>query len=141
MSDARPIAAPLPTGLAAPVGPYSHAVIANGQVFVSGLLALDETGTLVGEGDAGAQARFIFDTLERILRAAGSDLDRVVKLNFYLLRLEDRGVLNEVRHTTFGAWKPASTLVQVFGLIGEGTLLEVEATATLDPLVVKQEQQ
>jgi 2-iminobutanoate/2-iminopropanoate deaminase len=126
-------AAPLPPGLAAPVGHYSHATVSNGQVFVSGLLALDEAGRTVGEGDAGAQARFIFETLARILAAAGSDLTQVAKLNLYLLDLGDRAAVNDARKAAFGDWRPASTLVQVAGLIGAGTLLEIEAVAALTP--------
>jgi 2-iminobutanoate/2-iminopropanoate deaminase len=121
----------LPEAMAPPVGHYAHATVMNGQIFVSGLLALDEAGALVGAGDAGAQARFIFETLARILSAAGGDLDHVAKLNLYLLDLGDRAAVNEARRAAFGSWRPASTLVQVAGLIGEGTLLEVEAIAAV----------
>lgn len=126
-------AAPAPTGMAAPVGHYSQATVTDGQVFVSGLLALAEDGSLVGPGDAGAQARFIFETLKRILEAAGSDLASVAKLNLYLLDLADRAAVNEARKAAFGDWRPASTLVQVAGLIGDGTLLEIEAVAARSP--------
>ena len=125
--------APLPPGLSAPVGHYSHATISNGLIFVSGLLALDEAGQLVGEGDAGVQAQFIFETLAQILAAAGSDLTQVAKLNLYLLDLADRAAVNDARKAAFGDWRPASTLVQVAGLIGEGTRLEIEAVAALPP--------
>ena len=124
-------AAPAPPGMAAPVGHYSHATVLGGQVFVSGLLALAEDGSLVGAGDAGAQARFIFETLRRILEAAGSNLASVAKLNLYLLDLADRAAVNEARKAVFGDWRPASTLVQVAGLIGDGTLLEIEAVAAV----------
>jgi 2-iminobutanoate/2-iminopropanoate deaminase len=116
-------------GLAEPLGPYAHATCAQNIIFVSGLLALDETGALVGAGDAAAQAEHIFATLAKILDAAGSDLQHVTKLGFYLLDLADRVALTEVRRRVFGAHRPASTLVQVAGLMGEGTLLEVEAFA------------
>ena len=125
--------APLAPAMAPPVGHYAHATLLNGQVFVSGLLALAEDGSLVGAGDAGAQASFIFEALARILRASGSDLRHVAKLNLYLLSLDDRAAVNAARKTAFGDWRPASTLVQVAGLIGEGTLLEVEAIAAIAP--------
>lgn len=101
------------------------------MIFVSGLLALDEGGRLVGGADAGEQARFIFETLGRILRAAGSELSLVAKLNLYLLDLGDRAAVNEARRAAFGDWRPASTLVRVAGLIGDGTLVEIEAVAAL----------
>ena len=126
-------AAPLPEGLAPPLAHYAHATQMGGQIFVSGLLALDSEGALVGGSDAGAQARFIFETLERILKAAGSGMGQVAKLNLYLLDLADRGAVNQARMDAFGAWKPASTLVQVSGLIGQGTRLEIEAIAAVNP--------
>jgi 2-iminobutanoate/2-iminopropanoate deaminase len=120
-------------GLAPPVGPYAHATRCGELVFVSGLLSLDEAGRLVGPGDAGAQAAYIFETLARILQACGSDLANVAKLSFFLVDLADRVALTEVRRRVFGAHRPASTLVQVAGLIGDGTLLEVEAIAMAQP--------
>ncbi len=131
MSPARVTPAPAPAGLAAPVGHYSHATIGGGLIFVSGLLALDRAGALVGAGDAGVQAAFIFETLDVILAAAGAGLADVAKLSLYLVDLADRGAVNAARREAFGAVKPASTLVQVAGLIGEGTLVEIEAIAVL----------
>jgi 2-iminobutanoate/2-iminopropanoate deaminase len=116
-------------GLPPPVGPYSHATLLGDQIFVSGLLALDGDGKLVGPGDAAAQAEFIFATLDMILRDAGSGFANVARLTFYLIDLADRAALSNVRRRVFGAHLPASTLVQVAGLIGEGTLLEIEAIA------------
>ena len=123
--------APPPVGMAPPLAHYSHATVANGMLLVSGLLALDAAGETVGVGDAGEQARFIFATLTRILEASGANLNQVAKLNLYLLDLKDRAAVNDARRAAFGDWRPASTLVQVAGLIGEGTLLEIEATVAL----------
>ena len=120
-------------GLAPPVGPYSHATVVGDLIFVSGLLALDESGKLVGPGDATAQAEHIFATLGLILDAAGSSFADVAKLTFYLVDLADRAALSKVRQRIFGELKPASTLVQVAGLIGEGTLMEIEAVAVKRP--------
>jgi len=114
-------------GLAPPVGPYAHATRAGGLIFVSGLLALDQDGRTVGPGDAEAQAEHIFATLRAIISAVGADLGDVAKLSFFLLDLNDRAPLSAVRKRVFGDHRPASTLVKVAGLIGEGTLLEVEA--------------
>ena len=133
MTAPRVTAAPAPAGMAPPVGHYSHATVLGDQVFVSGLLALAEDGSTVCAGDAGGQARFIFETLARVLEAAGSDLASVAKLNLYLLDLTDRAAVNEARKAAFGDWRPASTLVQVAGLIGDGTLLEIEAVAARSP--------
>jgi 2-iminobutanoate/2-iminopropanoate deaminase len=117
--------------LPAPVGPYAHATVAGAQIYVSGLLALDAAGAVVGAGDPAAQAEHIFAALETILIAAGATLKDVAKLTFYLLDLKDRGPLTDVRKRVFGDHRPASTLVQVAGLIGDGTLMEIEAIAAL----------
>lgn len=116
-------------GLAPPVGPYAHATLLGNQIFVSGLLALDADGRLVGRGDAAAQAEHIFATLGLILSSVGSGFGDVAKLTIYLIDLGDRAALSEVRKQVFGAHRPASTLVQVAGLIGDGTLMEIEAIA------------
>jgi 2-iminobutanoate/2-iminopropanoate deaminase len=116
-------------GLAPPVGPYSHAVILGSQLYVSGLIPWDDDGKLVGEGDVVAQAEFIFATLGKILSSVGSAAGDVAKVTILLVNLADRTPLSRVRQGFFGAFRPASTLVQVAGLIGEGTLLEIEAIA------------
>ncbi len=130
MSERLVKIAPLPAGLAPPVGRYAHATIMNGLILVSGLLALNDAGALVGRDDAGEQARFIFQTLAGILQAADSDLEHIA---LYLTSLQDRSAVNAARQAAFGEWKPASTLVQVAGLIGEGTLVEIEAIAAVRP--------
>jgi 2-iminobutanoate/2-iminopropanoate deaminase len=114
-------------GLAAPAGPYSHATQVGELIFVSGLLALDAEGAVVGPGDATAQAEHIFATLGQILIGLGADFTDVAKLTFFLINLDDRAAVSAVRKRVFGDHRPASTLVQVAGLIGEGTLLEIEA--------------
>lgn len=116
-------------GLAPPAGPYAHATRLGDHIFVSGLLALDAEGRLVGAGDIALQARHIFETLAVILHAGGSELADVAKLTFYLTDLSGRAALTEVRLAMFGTARPASTLVQVAGLIGDGTLIEVDAVA------------
>jgi 2-iminobutanoate/2-iminopropanoate deaminase len=128
MTD-RPISRPEIPGLPAPVGPYSHATVLGNQVFVSGLLPLDLNGQLVGRGDASAQAEHVFATLGTILAGVGSDFGDVAKVTIYLTDLADRAAVNDVRKRVFGDLRPASTMVQVAGLIGDGTLLELEAIA------------
>lgn len=116
-------------GLPPPVGPYAHATRVGDLVMVSGLLALDATGQLVGRGDAAAQAEHIFATLGIILAAVGSGFGDVAKVTIYLTDLGHRTALNDVRRRVFGDHRPASTLVEVAGLIGDGTLVEIEAIA------------
>jgi 2-iminobutanoate/2-iminopropanoate deaminase len=116
-------------GLAPPLGPYAHATILGDQLLISGLLALDDKGALVGHGDPAAQAAYIFSRMGLILAAAGCGFDDVAKLTLFLIDLDHRAALSDVRNRVFGAHRPASTLVKVAGLIGEGTLMEIEAIA------------
>jgi 2-iminobutanoate/2-iminopropanoate deaminase len=120
-------------GLAPPAGPYSHATILGNQLYVSGLIPWDDTGKLVGPGNVTLQAEFIFATLAKILAAVGSNAGDVAKVTIFLVNLSDRIALTEIRQNFFGKCRPASTLVQVSGLIGEGTLLEIEAIAGVRP--------
>jgi 2-iminobutanoate/2-iminopropanoate deaminase len=116
-------------GLPPPAGPYAHATLVGDLIFVSGLLAMDPSGELVGRGDAATQGEYILATLGTILGAVGSGFGDVAKVTIYLIDLGDRAALNDVRRRVFGDHRPASTLVQVAGLIGDGTLVEIEAMA------------
>jgi enamine deaminase RidA (YjgF/YER057c/UK114 family) len=78
-----------------------------------------------------AQARQIFETLGRVLAAAGAGPADVVKVTVYLVDVDDRPAINPVRQEFFGAARPASTLVEVSRLPVEGARVEIEAVALL----------
>ena len=112
---------------------YSHAVSFSGtMVAVSGQVAMDEHGEVVGVGDAEQQVRQVFRNLGVVLRAAGSDLDRVVKLTVYLTDLNDLPVFRRVRDELLAPDAlPASSLVQVSGLVHPALRVEVDALAVV----------
>jgi 2-iminobutanoate/2-iminopropanoate deaminase len=121
-----------PTDAPAPVAPYSPAVVHDklGLVFVSGQVALDPaTGELVG-GDVAAETTQVLKNLRAVLEAAGSGMDRVLKVNVYLTSMGDFAAVNEVYATFFPGVKPARAAVQV-GALPLGVRVEIEATATL----------
>jgi enamine deaminase RidA (YjgF/YER057c/UK114 family) len=96
-------------------------------VVVSGQIAQNEHGELVGPGDPAAQARQVFASLGRCLAAAGAGFADVVKLTFFVLDIAD---LRAAREAVIDvARPPASTAVQVAALFAPGYLLEVEAWA------------
>ena len=111
----------------APAGPYSHAVVANGFVFISGQGPVDpETGAVP---DAFAdQVRQTFENVQTILEAAGSSLDDVVKVNAYVTDLTRFAEFNEVYKEFFQDDPPARTTV---GAALLGILVEVDCIATL----------
>jgi enamine deaminase RidA (YjgF/YER057c/UK114 family) len=124
-----------PAGLSRPRG-YTQVVTTRGgkHVFVSGQVALDAEGTLVGKGDLKTQADRAFENLRVALEAAGASLADVVKLNTYVVgyRPQHLALLSEVRARHLGeAALPASTLVGVQALAREGLLIEVEAVAVV----------
>ncbi|WP_326797172.1 RidA family protein [Streptomyces sp. NBC_01808] len=116
-----------------PVNGYSHAVTFTGtMVAVSGQVPLDEAGRLVGANDAEAQVRQVFANLTTALRAAGSGLEHVVKLTVYLTDLDDLPAFRRVRDGIQNpALPPASSLVQVAGLVSPEFRVEVDALAVV----------
>lgn len=116
-------------GLPEPISHYTDAVQANGLLFVSGCVPVDERGELVGVGDVVAQARQVFANIGRVLGAAGATFADVVKVTVYLIDIDDRPRINPVRQEVFGQTRPASTLVEVSRLALEGARLEVDAVA------------
>jgi enamine deaminase RidA (YjgF/YER057c/UK114 family) len=121
-----------PAGLP-PVNGYSHVVAHDGrQVVVSGQVPLDEAGNLVGRGDPGLQMVQVFSNLVTALGAAGAGIDDVVKLTVYLTDLADLAEFRRVRdHYVNASAPPASTLVQVSGLINPEFRVEIDAVAAV----------
>jgi enamine deaminase RidA (YjgF/YER057c/UK114 family) len=101
---------------------------AGGLAFLSSVGPVDADGRLVGAGDFDAQAEQAFRNLEALLAAAGSGLDRVVKVNIYLADATHFPKLVGLRRKWFKPPYPADTVVEVNGL-GGGALMELEAIA------------
>ena len=117
-------------GLAEPVSHYTDAVRAGELLFVSGCIAVDGDGRLVGGDDVVAQTRQVFANLDAILAAAGASFADVVKVTVFLTDIGDRPAVNEIRREVFGVTRPASTLVEV-ELVLDGARVEIEAVALL----------
>ena len=118
-------------GLAEPISHYTDAVRAGDLVFVSGIVAMDREGQLVGGADVVAQARQVFQNMREVLAAAGCGFEDVVRVTIYLTDVDDRAKINPVRKEVFGEARPASTLVEVSRLAVPGAKIEVEAVALL----------
>jgi 2-iminobutanoate/2-iminopropanoate deaminase len=118
-------------GLAEPMSHYTDAVRAGNLLFVSGCIAVDGEGHLVGRADVVAQTRQVFANLEATLAAGGASIHDVVKVTVFLTDIGDRSLVNEVRRDVFGGTRPASTLVEVSRLALDGARVEIEAVALL----------
>jgi enamine deaminase RidA (YjgF/YER057c/UK114 family) len=113
---------------------YTHVVevLSGRPVYISGQVALDATGSLVGPGDIRAQAQQVFDNLRAALQAVGATLDQVVKLNYYVVDATRMPVIREVRDEYLDPERlPASTAVEVRRLVRDDLLIEVEAVAVI----------
>ena len=114
----------------APIGPYSHAIRANGFIFISGQIPVNpERGTLV-ESNAEIQARQVLKNLEAIVTAAGSSLSKVVKTTVYLVDMKDFPSVNRVYEEFLGDVKPARATVQVARLPMDARV-EIDAVALI----------
>lgn len=113
---------------------YSPAVAVSSEkiLFVSGQVAFDQEGNVVGKGDIVAQARMIFENIRLILKKAGADFKDVVKTNYYITDVSKFPEVAALRSEFFTAPFPASTMVEIKGLVHEDLMLEIEAMAILE---------
>jgi reactive intermediate/imine deaminase len=121
-----------PAGLSKPNG-YSHVVIAQPgtTIYLSGQVALDDKGNVIGVGDMKAQTKQVFENLKTALGAAGASFADVVKITFYVTDVTQIQKIREVRDQYVQAEPPASTLVEVKALVRLEFMIEVDAVAVV----------
>jgi reactive intermediate/imine deaminase len=114
-----------------PSGPFAPATLASGTriLSVSGQVAHDADGAVVGVDDAEEQARQCLRNLDALLRAAGASKTDVVKITVFLTDMADRPAVARARSEYFGDHRPASTLVEISALVTPELKVEIEATA------------
>ena len=111
------------------IGPYSQATVANGFIYTAGQIALDPATMEVVTGDVKAQTERVMATLQAVLKAAGSDLSKVVKTTVFLQTMDDFAAMNEVYAKWFGEHRPARSTVAAAGL-PRNVRVEIEIVAT-----------
>lgn len=124
-----------PSTVSTPKG-YSHAAEVNlgtcKMLIMSGQVAIDNKGNLVGKGDFNKQAEQVLQNIKNIVESAGGNMNDVVKLGFYVVDINQVPTLRLVRDKFINLkTPPTSTLVQVNKLFRDDILLEVEATAII----------
>ena len=112
---------------------YSRAVRRGNVITVSGTTATGPDGTALHPGDTGAQARVCLSRIEQALTALGAGLDDVVRTVVYLAPGASWQEAAQTHGDVLGAVRPASTMLYVAGLIGDGFLVEIEAQAVVPP--------
>ncbi len=117
--------------LAEPISHFTDAVRASGFLHVSGIVAVDGQGRLVGGDDVVAQTRQVLENMRAVLAAGGCGFGDVVKVTIYLTDIDERPLINPLRQGVFGDSRPASTLVEVPRLAVDGAKVEIECVAVV----------
>ena len=119
-----------PASLAPPGGHYSHAVVANGMVFVSGELPIDASGRKLVDATFEDQARQVLANVAGALEAAGSGVSSLVQVRVYVTDIAHWPAFNAIYAAWAGTSRPARAVVPV-PMLHHGLLIEVEAVAML----------
>ena len=119
----------IPPNTPTPIGPYSHIAMVGEFITIGGTAAFDPiTGQLVGS-DAYTQTKRILDSFKVMLESVGSDLDHVVHINVFLLRMADFEEMNRAYVEKMGEHRPARTAIGVNELPKPGVMLTMNLTA------------
>ena len=110
------------------IGPFSQTIRANGLVFVAGQVPVDPESRAVVAGDILVQTKRVFENLSAILEAAGSSLEKVVRVGVFLKNMDDFGRFNELYERYFPSEPPARTTVEAARL-PKDVLVEIDAIA------------
>lgn len=119
-----------PSGSPPPLAPYSPGIKAGNVVYVSGMLATDSDGNLVGVGDVTAQTRCVIESIKRVVETAGGDLSNVAYNAIFLSDLKDYKAMNEVYAEYFSTKPPARYCIRA-DLVKPGFLVEISSIAHL----------
>ena len=111
-----------------PAGHYSQAIVHGGVVYVAGMLGLDPSNPALEPGDAAQQTRTALANVRTVLEAAGSGLDRVLRMTVYVSGIEHWAAVNEAYAEVMGDHRPARAIVPVKAF-REPLVVEIVATA------------
>ena len=110
---------------------YAQAIRVGRTLYVSGQVALDREGSLVGEGDVEKQTAFIWEQIGTILAATGAGYSDIVKVTTYVRDMSARSALMAIRARYLGEHRAASTLIGVAALARPEFLVEIEVVAEI----------
>jgi aminoacrylate peracid reductase len=120
----------VPAGSPPPLAPYSPGARAGNVLYVSGTLALDTAGRLVGPGDVRMQTRHVLESIKSVLAAAGGNMSDIAFNQIFLKDLADYAAMNEVYREYFPANPTARYCIRA-ELVKPEFLVEIASTAHL----------
>jgi 2-iminobutanoate/2-iminopropanoate deaminase len=110
------------------IGPYSQSVKGDGFIFVSGQIPLDPATQQIIAGDVRQQTEHALQSIAAILKAAGSNMEKVIRCGVFLKDMDDFAAMNDVYGKIFGPHPPARTTIEAARL-PKDSLVEIEAIA------------
>ncbi len=117
-----------------PYAPFNlaQAYQVDNTIYMSGQVALNFDGEVVGVGDIVAQTKQAFENIKSVLETAGSGMNKVVKMTTYLTDMANSEQYAEVKNSVFGAPAPAETMVQISALALPDLLVEIDVIAMVN---------
>lgn len=110
---------------------YSRAVKVGNHIEVSGTVASDEHGNVIGKDNPYEQTKYILQKMEKALAAAGASLQDVVRTRMFVTDISRFDEYAKAHGEAFSSIKPCTSMLEVKGLVGPEYLIEIEATAIL----------
>ena len=111
---------------------YSRAVRIGNIIEVSGTVAADEHGNLVGENNAYLQTKFIIQKIEKALQQAGASLQDVIRTRMFVTDISRFDEYGRAHGEAFSSIRPCTAMLEVKGLVKPEYLIEIEATAVVE---------
>lgn len=110
---------------------FSHIAKMGDTLHISGQLALDQEGNIVGKGDMIAQTEKAYENLKKCLESVGATMSDIVMLRIFVTDLEAFKKTGDIRKKYFGKYRPATTGLEISRLYFDDALIEVEAMAVI----------
>jgi enamine deaminase RidA (YjgF/YER057c/UK114 family) len=111
---------------------YSRAVKIGNVIEVSGTVAGDTSGEVIGENDVYLQTKFILLRIQNAIEQLGGTIDKVVRTRIYTTDISKWELIGKAHGEVFGTIKPCTSMIEISRLIDEKYLVEIEATAVLN---------
>lgn len=111
---------------------YSRAVRVGNVIEITGTVAVDDSGNVVGKNDHYVQTKFIIQKIEKVLQRAGASLRDVVRTRMFVTDISQWELYGKAHGEFFGTIKPCTSMIEVSRLISPDYLIEIEATAIVE---------